>query len=349
MTTQPTDTKAAMVERAMEQAQVFASTWSLVGGQFDSGQMIEDAKEAKEELRTYLESIIPEKGEAVAWMHPDYAPGVYLGPLSPVTVYQVNGWTPLYASPPPAASPAEQQARDWVAQARAIASDYSDPEVKARMLAHLDGVATVPAASPVAAPHHTAGDAREKMLREGVGQAAMSAEEANRAFAGPVAASGFDRTASHNEGSYVCTSDGAVAASEPKAWLRKDGMKAMPDEEKVAWQHAGQPEIVEDYTIPLYLGAAPAGVLREALEALTELRYASTDKAEAMADAAIASLRSHLAGSSQGVEMLTDVYEQRLREVLAVVSQYLPPDGISVDEAMSKIIGLVDPWPQGEK
>lgn len=41
----------------------------------------------------------------------------------------------------------------------------------------------------------------------------------------------------------------------PDAWLRKDGMKAMPADEKEAWKEAGQPEIVEDYTVPLYRAA----------------------------------------------------------------------------------------------
>jgi hypothetical protein len=43
------------------------------------------------------------------------------------------------------------------------------------------------------------------------------------------------------------TADPVVAA-----WLRNDGMKAMPADEKEAWIEAGQPEIAADYTIPLY-------------------------------------------------------------------------------------------------
>ncbi len=45
------------VNQVMEQAQVFASTWSLVGGRFDSGSCMEDAESAKEELRTMVESL----------------------------------------------------------------------------------------------------------------------------------------------------------------------------------------------------------------------------------------------------------------------------------------------------
>jgi hypothetical protein len=37
--------------------------------------------------------------------------------------------------------------------------------------------------------------------------------------------------------------------------------------------------------------------------------------------------------------------ERCLRAVLAVVQAYLPPDGLDHEEAMSRIIGLVDPWP----
>lgn len=36
---------------------------------------------------------------------------------------------------------------------------------------------------------------------------------------------------------------------------------------------------------------------------------------------------------------------QRLEAIVAVVCKYLPPDGISREEAMSQIIGLVDPLP----
>lgn len=37
-----------------------------------------------------------------------------------------------------------------------------------------------------------------------------------------------------------------------------------------------------------------------------------------------------------------------LQNVLSVIQRYLPPDGISVDQAINEIISLVDPWP-GEK
>jgi len=39
---------------------------------------------------------------------------------------------------------------------------------------------------------------------------------------------------------------------------------------------------------------------------------------------------------------------QRLEAIVAVVCQYLPPDGISRKEAMREIIGLVDPLPEKE-
>jgi hypothetical protein len=41
----------------MTQAQVFASAWSLVGGCFDSGSGLEDAEEAKAELRAMVEQL----------------------------------------------------------------------------------------------------------------------------------------------------------------------------------------------------------------------------------------------------------------------------------------------------
>jgi hypothetical protein len=40
---------------------------------------------------------------------------------------------------------------------------------------------------------------------------------------------------------------------------------------------------------------------------------------------------------------------QRLEAIMAVVCRYLPPDGISREEAMSQIISLVDPLPEQEQ
>ncbi|MEH6368519.1 MAG: host nuclease inhibitor protein [Pseudomonas marincola] len=42
------------IDSVMSQAQVFASAWSLVGGTFDSGNAMEQAEEAKAELREML-------------------------------------------------------------------------------------------------------------------------------------------------------------------------------------------------------------------------------------------------------------------------------------------------------
>lgn len=44
------------ISSVMDQAQVFASAWSLVGGPFDNGDALEHAEEAKEELRAMLHS-----------------------------------------------------------------------------------------------------------------------------------------------------------------------------------------------------------------------------------------------------------------------------------------------------
>ncbi len=43
-------------DRVMEQVQVFASAYSLVGGRFDNGSAVNDAEEAKAELRALLEA-----------------------------------------------------------------------------------------------------------------------------------------------------------------------------------------------------------------------------------------------------------------------------------------------------
>jgi hypothetical protein len=44
----------AWINAVMEQAQVFASAWSLVGGRFDDGSAMDDAEVAKNELRQML-------------------------------------------------------------------------------------------------------------------------------------------------------------------------------------------------------------------------------------------------------------------------------------------------------
>ena len=45
------------MQQIMEQAQVFASAWSLVGGRFDTGNALDDAEDAKAELRTMVRSL----------------------------------------------------------------------------------------------------------------------------------------------------------------------------------------------------------------------------------------------------------------------------------------------------
>ncbi len=40
---------------------------------------------------------------------------------------------------------------------------------------------------------------------------------------------------------------------------------------------------------------------------------------------------------------------QRLEAIVSVVCKYLPPDGISKDQAMTEIISLVDPLPEQEQ
>lgn len=46
---------AAWIDRVMEQAQVFASAWSLVGSRFDKGDGLERAEAEKTALRRMLE------------------------------------------------------------------------------------------------------------------------------------------------------------------------------------------------------------------------------------------------------------------------------------------------------
>ena len=77
------DKEAMKLREIMEQAQVFASAWSLVGGRFDGGNAMHDAEVAKrvlhrmiEEALAKQENLIPsnstelekqEQGEPVAW------------------------------------------------------------------------------------------------------------------------------------------------------------------------------------------------------------------------------------------------------------------------------------------
>jgi hypothetical protein len=51
-----------------------------------------------------------------------------------------------------------------------------------------------------------------------------------------------------------CAERQALAQSEqePVAWLRADGMKAMEADEKESWIEANLPELVAEYTVPLY-------------------------------------------------------------------------------------------------
>ena len=52
--------EAMKLEKIMEQAQVFASAWSLVGGRFDSGNMLDEAEAAKNELRQMVTEALAE-------------------------------------------------------------------------------------------------------------------------------------------------------------------------------------------------------------------------------------------------------------------------------------------------
>lgn len=51
------DERAKLAEEAMEQAQVYASSWSLVGSRFDDGGMLELAQEEKANLRALVQRL----------------------------------------------------------------------------------------------------------------------------------------------------------------------------------------------------------------------------------------------------------------------------------------------------
>ena len=50
-------------EKIMEQAQVFASAWSVVGGPFDGGDAMEVATQEKDELRRMVLRMLRDNNE----------------------------------------------------------------------------------------------------------------------------------------------------------------------------------------------------------------------------------------------------------------------------------------------
>lgn len=62
----------ALINSLMEQAQVFASAWSLVGGRFDGGNAMDDAEVAKAELRQMIEkALVQPEQEPIATLEDD--------------------------------------------------------------------------------------------------------------------------------------------------------------------------------------------------------------------------------------------------------------------------------------
>ena len=57
-TTSPAPHVTVTVDAIMEQAQVFASTYSLVGGRFDDGTKYQQSEDEKAELRRMIEAVI---------------------------------------------------------------------------------------------------------------------------------------------------------------------------------------------------------------------------------------------------------------------------------------------------
>jgi hypothetical protein len=68
--------RETLIQKLMEQAQVFASAWSLVGGRFDAGSGMEDAEAAKSQLRSMIAAALSQAPVAV----PD---GYALVPVEP--------------------------------------------------------------------------------------------------------------------------------------------------------------------------------------------------------------------------------------------------------------------------
>lgn len=51
------------IDEIMEQAQVFASTYSLVGGRFDDGSKMQQSEEEKAELRRLVAALATKEGQ----------------------------------------------------------------------------------------------------------------------------------------------------------------------------------------------------------------------------------------------------------------------------------------------
>lgn len=84
-----TDDEQQAIDQIMEQAQVLASAWSLVGGRFDSGDALDDAIDAKEELREIVARAILALRPAAVPMTPQQA-------LDSVGGADWGDWWPAY-------------------------------------------------------------------------------------------------------------------------------------------------------------------------------------------------------------------------------------------------------------
>jgi len=97
-----TDKKALKLREIMEQAQVFASAWSLVGGRFDGGNAMDDAEVAKMALHQMIEEALAkqEQGEPFGWYDMEHGEirDVEWNRLKPT--YE-GVWRPLYTTPQP--------------------------------------------------------------------------------------------------------------------------------------------------------------------------------------------------------------------------------------------------------
>ena len=75
----------ATIDKIMEQAQVFASAWSLVGGRFDAGVALDDAQEAKAELRSMICALL--SSDAKPASEPNFA-DAYQGAMEDVSIWK---------------------------------------------------------------------------------------------------------------------------------------------------------------------------------------------------------------------------------------------------------------------
>ena len=106
--------------------------------------------------------------------------------------------------------------------------------------------------------------------------------------------------------------------------------KVLPSDQSMYWRHA---VVAGEGLQHLYNGSE------------VDCQIMARKFAGAFLDGAFTFHQRYTAPQAQPADALDA--EFALRKVLSAVQRYLPPDGISIDDAMNEVIAAVDPWPIG--